>query len=125
MNIVMVGITNHLPEHDEQYELHRLLSVLLSENLNTKEKLNIIETEYDIPMSEKLRKEVGTMCNLADGIEERAEARGKASGELQSITNVVMNMHHGNFTLEQIVVATGKTIEEVKSIIERNASVLV
>jgi DNA-directed RNA polymerase subunit F len=76
-------------------------------------------------MSEKLRKEVGTMCNLADGIEERAEARGEARGELRSITNVVMNMHHKNYTLEEIVNITGKTIEEVKSIIERNTSVLV
>lgn len=26
LNIVMIGIANELPEHDEEYELHRLLS---------------------------------------------------------------------------------------------------
>lgn len=29
LNIVLIGISNELPEHDEKYELHRLLSMLL------------------------------------------------------------------------------------------------
>ncbi len=33
LNIVMLGLAKNLPEHDETYELHRLLGALLSQNL--------------------------------------------------------------------------------------------
>lgn len=31
LNVVMIGVTNDLPEHDEKYELHRLIGALLSD----------------------------------------------------------------------------------------------
>lgn len=117
LNIAMIGLTNDLPDYDDRYELHRLLSALLSEKLNTKEKLEIIENEYKIPMNENFRRDVNVMCNLGEGIEERAEA--------QSFATVIMNMYRNNFNLEQIVIATGKTLEDVKAIIEKNTSALV
>ena len=48
LNIVLIGISNELPEHDEKYELHRLLSTLLSAELTVDEKLGIIKTEYSV-----------------------------------------------------------------------------
>lgn len=42
LNIVLIGISNAFPEHDEKYELHRLLSTLLSMELTVDEKLGII-----------------------------------------------------------------------------------
>ena len=42
LNIVLIGIANELPEHDDKYELHRLLSTLLSMGLTADEKLGII-----------------------------------------------------------------------------------
>lgn len=56
INIVMIGLAKELPPHDENYELHRLLGALLSKELTIDEKLNIIGTEYDIPMEEDFRK---------------------------------------------------------------------
>ena len=44
-----------LPEHNEKYKLHRLLSTLLSMELTVDEKLGIIKTEYHIPVDDKLR----------------------------------------------------------------------
>lgn len=46
LNIVLIGISNELPGHDDKYELHRLLGTLLSMDLSAAEKLGIIETEY-------------------------------------------------------------------------------
>lgn len=46
LNIVMIGISDELPEHDDKYELHRLLSATLSMELSVDEKLGILETEY-------------------------------------------------------------------------------
>ena len=45
LNIVLIGITNEIPEHDEKYEMHRLIGALLSSELKEQEKLDIIEHE--------------------------------------------------------------------------------
>lgn len=50
------------------------------------------------------------MCNLSQGIKEAGIAEGMAE--------VAKNMHNNGFTLEQIAVATGKDIEEVKIILK-------
>lgn len=65
LNIVLIGIANELPEHDDKYELHRLLSTLLSMELSVDEKLGIIEKEYSIPVDDRIREDVSTMCNLS------------------------------------------------------------
>ena len=116
LNIVMIGVTNELPEHDEKYELHRLIGALLSDRLRENEKLDIIEKEYKIPLSNDFRKEVDTMCNLSQGIEDRAIER--------TLIDIVMNMYKNNFSLEQISIATDKSVEEIKKIIEKNDKVL-
>ena len=93
LNIVMIGIANDLPEHDKKYELHRLLSTLLSAELSADEKLGIIETEYGIPIDDKLRKDVNTMCNLSQGVKEQGieigRAEGRAEGTLSAIKNLI------------------------------------
>ena len=53
LNIVLIGITNEIPEHDEKYEMHRLIGALLSSELKEQEKLDIIEYEYNIPISQE------------------------------------------------------------------------
>lgn len=37
LNIIMLGLAKNLPEHDETYELHRLLGALLSKELTIDE----------------------------------------------------------------------------------------
>ena len=71
------------------------------------------------------------MCNLSLGIEERAEARGesigeargKLIGEKKSSEKIIMN--NNKFTLEQISLATQKSIEEIKEIIKQKNSAVV
>ena len=109
LNIIMLGLAKSLPEHDETYELHRLLGALLSKELTIDEKLNIIGNEYDIPIEENFRKDVSVMCNLSQGIKEDGIAIGEA--------RLIMKMYKNGFTAEQIASATDKDIEEVKAII--------
>ena len=113
LNIIMLGLAKNLPEHDETYELHRLLGALLSKELTIDEKLNIIGNEYDIPIEENLRKDVSVMCNLSQGIKEDGIAIGAAREKAQ----IILNMYKNGFTAEQIASATDKDIEEVKAII--------
>ena len=116
LNIVLIGISNELPEHDEKYELHRLLSTLLSMKLTADEKLGIIKTEYHIPVDDELRKDVSAMCNLSQGIRENATDN--------AIAGVIMNMHRKGYTLEQIAECVEKTIEEVEAVIKKQEPVL-
>ena len=120
LNMVMIGIANELPKHDEEYELHRLLSALLSKDLSVNEKLRIMETEYDIPVSDKIREDVNEMCNLGQGIRESGEAIGEARGEAK----MILSMHEKGYTLEQIADVAEKTREQIEAIIEMGKSVL-
>jgi hypothetical protein len=56
LNVVLIGITKEVPKRNERYELHRLLAVLFSDELSVDEKLNIMETEYHIPLEDNTRK---------------------------------------------------------------------
>ena len=114
LNIIMIGLAKELPEHDETYELHRLLGALLSRELTVYEKLDIIGKEYDIPLEENFRKDMSTMCNLSQGVKEEGIAIGRAEGEAGLITK----MYKNGLSIELIASATDKTIEEVKTIIE-------
>ena len=112
LNIVMVGITNDIPEHDESYELHRLLGALLSSELKVQEKLDILEREYNIPVDNEFREEVTIMCNLSTGIEEKTKEK------------IILNMYKKGYTLEQIADVAETSMKVVETIIEKKASVL-
>lgn len=113
----MIGLAKELPEYDEQYEMHRLLGVLLSSKLTTDEKLNIIEREYDIPVGENLRKDVSVMCNLSQGVREEAEAIGEAK--------IILKLYQKGDTVERIASVTDKSIDEIKEILAKYGSVQV
>lgn len=117
INIIMIGLAKQLPEHDEQYELHRLLGALLSKELNVDEKLNIIGNEYDIPIEENFRKVVGVMCNLSQGIKEDGIAIGEA--------RVIKRMYNNGFTAEQIAAAVDMDVKDVEAVIKETEQILV
>ena len=105
--LVRIGITNEIPEHDEKYEMHRLIGALLSSELKEQEKLDIIEHEYNIPISQEFREDVSIMCNLSQGIEDKA------------IAKIVMNMYKIGYTPNQIADAIGVSVDEVEAIIKK------
>ena len=78
LNIVLIGITNEIPEH-----------------------------EYNIPISQEFREDVSIMCNLSQGIEDKA------------IAKIVMNMYKIGYTPNQIADAVGVSVDEVEAIIKK------
>ncbi len=120
LNIVLIGVSEEMPEQDECYELHRLLGALLSAKLPIEEKLDILETEYGIPMEDEEKEEVDVMSNLGEGIREKAEARGEAKGEAK----VILSMYRKGYTLEQIADVAEKSVEEVRGIVEKREPAL-
>ena len=66
---------------DLQNDVIKMLSVLLSRNLDAQERMNILEKNFNIAMTEKVKQEVDHMCNLSKGVREDGRAEGRAEGE--------------------------------------------
>ena len=121
LNIVLIGITNEIPEHDEKYEMHRLIGALLSSELKEQEKLDIIEHEYNIPTSQEFREDVRIMCNLSTGIEERATERATE----KTSEKFILNMYKKGYTLDQIADVAETDVDEVEAIIKKKEPAMV
>ena len=125
INIVLIGLSNDLPEQSEKYELHRLLGTILSKKLSVTEKLNILEMEYDIKAEDDVKEVVGTMCNLSEGIWEsgirEGEARGIQIGEARGEKRMILNMKQAGLALEQIAQIAKCSVEKIQQIISENA----
>ena len=131
LNIVMIGLTNALPQRHNEYGLHRLLSAMFSSELSQQQKMKIMEQEYHIPMEESFKEEVSIMCNLSQGIKEAGIAEGReagiaegreagiAEGKQREIEKVILNMHKKGYSLEQIMDATDLEAAELETIIEK------
>ena len=119
LNIVLIGITNEIPEHDEKYEMHRLIGALLSSELKEQEKLDIIEHEYNIPISQEFREDVRIMCNLSTGIEERATERATKKATEKTSEKFILNMYKKGYTLDQIADVAEIGVDEVEAIIKK------
>ena len=83
------------------------------------------------------------MCNLAEGIEERAiaktqkEEREKAQKAIESaaksatesatkstINNIIVNMYNQGCTLELISNVTGTSVDKVKTVIKKKSTII-
>ncbi len=104
-------------EHDEKYEMHRLIGALLSSELKEQKKLDIIEHEYNIPISQEFREDVRIMCNLSTGIEERATEK--------TSEKFILNMYKKGYTLDQIADVAETGVDEVEAIIKRKEPAMV
>jgi flagellar biosynthesis/type III secretory pathway protein FliH len=65
-----------------------------------------LETRYGISMTDGFDREVNSMCNLSELVEERGikkgRAEGLAEGLAQGLQDMVYSLHDANVPLEQI-----------------------
>lgn len=92
-----------------------LIGALLSSELKEQEKLDIIEHEYNIPISQEFREDVRIMCNLSTGIEERATERATE----KTSEKFILNMYKKGYTLDQIADVAETGVDEVEAIIKK------
>ena len=107
-NIVMVGITNK-ESKTEEFPLHHLLNTLLSDEMSPKRKMDVIHSEYDIPMNADFEEEVSDMCNLSLGVREKAMQ--------EKTRSIIINMYENNLSVNEISKFTKSTIEFVEDTI--------
>ena len=67
----------------------RLLDILLSAEIKPNEKKTLLEKNFDIPMSAKMRKEANIMCNLGEGIREQAYEKAVQSTRIDDVLNLM------------------------------------
>ena len=73
--------------------------------------MDIIEHEYNIPISQEFREDVRIMCNLSTGIEEKATEK--------TSEKFILNMYKKDYTLDQIADVAETGVDEVKAIIKK------
>ena len=130
LNIVLIGITREVLQQDDKYELHRLLGTLLSDKLSINTKFEIMKNEYHIPLNDDFRKDVNIMCNLGEGIEERAirETTERVTKEVtksvikEMTEQFILSMYKKGYSLEQISDIIDKSTTEIEEIV--NTAVL-
>ena len=112
MSAIMVCLGRN--EDETEHELLRLLDVLLSSDKKAKEKKEILENEFQIPMTETMETEVEYMCNLSDGVEQKGIEKGIEKEQLRLIQKKLEK----NKSIEQIAEEVELDVESVKHYIE-------
>lgn len=77
---------------EQENELLRLLDILLLSEKNVKEKKDILEKEFHIPMTEKMEGEIEEMCNLSDGVERKGIEKGRKEG-INALVKTLREFH--------------------------------
>ena len=127
INIVLLGISNDI---NNNHNMHGLLTVLFTSKLKAQQKLSIIKQEYNIPTDDNtFRKDVSDMCNLGEGLVERAIERVTKEAEKEkrkavreATENFIMNMYGAGYAYKQISEITKLSVDEIKSIIDKKVS---
>ncbi len=70
-------------EEDNYSGVLRLLDVLLSDETSVDEKRQILQEDYDIPMTQTLTEEVSQMCDLSKGIWDKAKPEVRPEAKLK------------------------------------------
>lgn len=120
-NIILIGLSKEIQEHENEQELHRLLGVLLSPVLDVKEKIGIMEKEFEIPAEDRIRRDIREMCNLSDNIWDEALAagiaEGEARGEVRGEANIILQMNRKGLTSKEIAEMLDRKEEEITAIL--------
>jgi hypothetical protein len=101
-------------------EILKLLRVLLSEYMSTDKRKDILTGDFEIDYKRDFGKDVNVMCNLGEGIRERAMKRGREEGlatgiergintgrELNQLENLKNLMNNLKITFEEAAAALG------------------
>ena len=93
-------------------DLLGMLDVLLSNEKKAKEKKEILQKQYDIPMTVKMEKEVERMCNLSEGVEQKGIEKGIKIGIEQGALATLIGLVKDNLlSIEEAAKRMNMTVE--------------
>lgn len=106
INIVMVCLGKMEEWNDNN--LIKFLGVLFQNELSAREKKDILERDFDIPMTETFESEVDDMCNLSQGVAEEAMQQGR--------THILIELvNDGVLTIEKAAEKASMSVEEFRN----------
>lgn len=118
LSVVLIGLDPN-GEAEQGTELHKMLSVLLSQSMKPTEKEKRLQEEFDIKMDEDMKGAWRTMCNLSDLIEERGIERGIEKGiERGQLTLLSRLIDSEKLTKEEAAAMMNMTVEELEGEME-------
>lgn len=87
LNTVIICLGN---ENGKNYDgILKLLEVLLSSEKTSEQKIQILENDFQIPMTQNIERKVSQMCNLSQSVEEKGRFEGQQEERLSSIKNLM------------------------------------
>ena len=110
INIVMVCLGKMEEWNDNN--LIKFLGVLFQNELSAREKKDILERDFNIPMTEIFESEVDDMCNLSQGVAEEAMQKGLQQGRTHILIELV---NDGVLTIEKAAEKASMSVEEFRN----------
>lgn len=95
------------PADNKPNKLHSMLPTVFSKTVPTEERLDRLENEFGITVTEKIRKEVTDMCNLSQGI--RNDEKEDTARRM---------IRAGKYDNKDIMDISGLTLEQIEKIRE-------
>ena len=91
----MKGIIINLDdkETDNQSNIIRILSALLSTSESVEKRKEILENEFHIPMTKEIVEDMQNMYNFGDAIQERGEKIGREIGKAEAILCLIEKLN--------------------------------
>lgn len=84
----------------------KLLDVLLSGEKSVNEKRQVLQEDFDIPMTQTLETEVLAMCNFSQGVMQKGIEKGKVEGRAEGFLVAIRNlMDSMGWSMEQAMEA--------------------
>ena len=114
MNIIMICLGNGDKESDT---VIGLLETLLTDTSNAKDRIEVLEKEFEIKMSDDYESEVAQMCNLSDGVYNNGMKQGMEQGMEQGMAQgmeqgMAQGVIQGKLEILRNIMATGVPVDK-------------
>lgn len=123
LSLVMICLDNYHDGQTSENSIIKLLSVLLSNNIEIRQKKKILEEDCCIRMTKEVEEEVETMCNLSQGYFEngfeKGKQEGKQEGENNKLKELILMWARENKTPDEIAGLLHVPVEDVIPIAEQ------
>ena len=117
--VSMMMICLGQPDRRQEDIIH-LLSVLLSTEMDPDVKKQILEQEYNIPMTVEMKKEAETMCGIGHAIArknlEKGRLEGKQEGRQEERESNIVAMLKEKIPMETISRITHYSLDQIQKL---------
>lgn len=94
------------------------MDTLLATNMKLEEKEIILADDYGMVMDDNMVEEMGHMCNLGEGIWEKALKEGIEQGEMLKVISLIRSKLEKGKSVEDIADTLEEDVEFVRSIMK-------